>query len=149
MNAEQDGRDLRGRETGAAPNSELDIVHQHGNTRSARTTRSRRIPASSRDLVAKIGPIADDRPFCTAFFGILYAPPPGTGPYRVGKGPVPCPPKEHIANGEQIVYTAAYRHCQAGEAPSLPVLRIPAIRSTPYECSASSRRRIAHGQIAG
>ena len=73
------------------------------------------------------------------------------------RGQHPHPAKEHIANEEQIVYSAALaipegRGARGGKfRRPLSVPRFPAIRSfDPNECSAaSSRRRIVHGQIQG
>jgi hypothetical protein len=57
--------------------------------------------------------------------------------------------KEHIANIEQIVYGADFAIARERGPAALSAFRIPAIRSTTDVCSASSRRRIVHGQIEG
>jgi len=58
------------------------------------------------------------------------------------------PAKEHIANLEQTVYIARHRNHrkQAGRVVGPPN---PGHKEHDYERSASSRRRIVHGQIEG
>jgi hypothetical protein len=67
---------------------------------------------------------------------------------RHGKAdrPAPTGPKEHIANGEQIVYIAPFStRGGQGHSLSLSARRIPAIRSATNECNPASRRRQFHG----
>jgi hypothetical protein len=61
-----------------------------------------------------------------------------------GRYPTFC--KEHIANLEQTVYSARHRNHrkQAGRVVGPPN---PGHKEHDYERSASSRRRIVHGQI--
>jgi hypothetical protein len=49
----------------------------------------------------------------------------GTIPNRYRKGPVPCAQKEHIANGEQIVYIASFgRFRRRDNGPLRPSKRL-------------------------
>src|SRR5277367_396302 len=78
------------------------------------------------------------------------------GPVRMERGQYPQP-KKNILRTENISCTVLPSPIASGWRPiervndqgvdGFRVFQIPAIRSTTNECSASSRRRIVHGQI--